>query len=155
MNDTLTMRASDRDREQVVDRLRTAMEDGRLTTDEYAERVGLAYQATTYGDLVPLQADLPQAVPAVAPELAVPSTVVPPGTVVGLMLRAGTFARLPVLLRALWAIWLAAVSINVVIWALVSMTAGGLVYAWPLWVAGPYGAVLFAISAAVTLSRRA
>jgi hypothetical protein len=149
MNDTLAMRASDGDREKVVDRLRTAMEDGRLTTDEYLDRVGLAYQATTYGDLAPLQEDLPPAVPAVAAET--PRVSSPR---VGLISRAGTVASLPVLLKVLWAIWLTAVSINVVVWALVSLTTGNVLYPWPLWVAGPYGAALFAISAAVTQSRR-
>ena len=31
-------------------------------------------------------------------------------------------------------------AINVVVWALVSGTSGHLVYPWPLWVAGPFGA---------------
>jgi hypothetical protein len=46
------------------------------------------------------------------------------------------------------------VSVNVVVWVLVSATTGHLAYPWPLWVAGPYGAVLFAVSAAVTAARR-
>jgi hypothetical protein len=52
MGDQLTMRASDRDRQQVVDRLRSALEDGRLTMDEYVGRMEAAYKAATYGDLV-------------------------------------------------------------------------------------------------------
>lgn len=48
-------------------------------------------------------------------------------------------SRLPTALRLLWTIWLAAVSINVVVWALVSATHGHLAYPWPVWVAGPYG----------------
>ena len=59
MGETQTMRASDRDRQEVVDRLRGAVEDGRLTMDEYMQRMELAYQSVTYGDLAPLQADLP------------------------------------------------------------------------------------------------
>jgi len=55
----------------------------------------------------------------------------------------------------LWTIWLAAVSVNVAIWALVSGTGGHLVYPWPAWVAGPSGAALFAVSAALTQIRRA
>lgn len=149
MNDALAMRASDRDREQLVGRLRTAMGDGRLTTDEYIDRVGLAFQATTYADLAALHADLPAADAAPAPDTARPSTAA-----AGPICRVGTFGRLPVPLRVLWAIWLTAVSINVVIWGLVSVTTGGLLYPWPLWVAGPYGAALFAISAVVTLSSR-
>jgi hypothetical protein len=42
----------------------------------------------------------------------------------------------------------------VVVWALVSGTGGHLAYPWPVWVAGPYGAVLFAVSAGVVLFRR-
>ena len=49
---------------------------------------------------------------------------------------------------------LVVVSINVAIWALVSGTSGHLAYPWPVWVAGPYGAALFAVSAGVTLFRR-
>ena len=40
------------------------------------------------------------------------------------------------------------------VWALVSGTGGHLAYPWPVWVAGPYGAVLFAVSAGVVLFRR-
>ena len=58
------------------------------------------------------------------------------------------------MLKILWTIWLIAVSVNVVVWALVSGAGGHLAYPWPVWVAGPYGAVLFAVSAAVTLLRR-
>jgi Domain of unknown function (DUF1707) len=149
MNDALGMRASDRDREQVVDRLRSAMEDGRLTTDEYVDRVGLAYQARTYADLALLDADLPVAVPALATDMAQPSTP-PPGPIS----RRRPLAGLPVLLRVLWAIWLTAVSVNVAVWVLVSLPTGNLLYPWPLWVAGPYGAALLAISAVVKLSRK-
>ena len=61
------MRASDRDRQEVVDRLRAGLEDGRLTMEEYVDRMGRAYQAVTYGDLAPLSADLPAANPVTAP----------------------------------------------------------------------------------------
>ena len=47
-----------------------------------------------------------------------------------------------------------AVSVNVAVWVLVSGTTGHLQYPWPLWVAGPYGAALLAISAAVAQFRR-
>ncbi len=51
MGDQHKMRTSDRDRQQVVDRLRSALEDGRLTMEEYVDRMEVAYQAATYGDL--------------------------------------------------------------------------------------------------------
>jgi hypothetical protein len=64
------MRASDDDRQQVVDRLRAAVEDGRLKMEEFTERMGLAYQAVTYGDLAKLVADLPPASPQSGPRPA-------------------------------------------------------------------------------------
>ncbi len=54
----------------------------------------------------------------------------------------------------LWTVWLIAVSVNVVVWALVSATTASLIYPWPLWVAGPYGAVLLALSIAAAQARR-
>ena len=182
MGETQTMRASDRDRQQVVDRLRGAVEDGRLTMDEYMQRMELAYRAVTYGDLAPLQADLPATgsahgqgrEPAAAPPRAAaqwqtawwPAAQGPaargPGAqwpaargpgARGAAARRSCFlafvAGLPGVLRVLWATWLTAVVINVVVWALVSGTTGHLIYPWPLWVAGPYGAALFATSAVV------
>ena len=59
MVDQQKMRAPDHDRQQVVDRLRSALEDGRLTMDEYVDRMEAAYQAATYGGVTPLCADLP------------------------------------------------------------------------------------------------
>ena len=37
------IRASDADRQQVVERLRSALDEGRLMMDEHLERMGLAY----------------------------------------------------------------------------------------------------------------
>jgi len=146
----LTMRASDRDRQQVVDRLRGGLEEGRLSMDEFTDRTGLAFHAVTYGDLAPLCADLPAAGPVIAASPAPAS-----GTAAAAVpSRAGYLAGLPMVLKVLWTVWLVAVSVNVVVWALVSDPAGRLSDPWPLWVAGPYGAVLFAVSAAVTLFRR-
>jgi Domain of unknown function (DUF1707) len=150
MGDQNTMRASDRDRQQVVDRLRSALDDGRLTMDEYVDRMGVAYQAATYGDLAPLCADLPASTPVIAGPPTAAYAAAPPAV----FSRAGYLAGLPTVLKVLWILWLTAVSINVVVWALVSGTGGHLAYPWPVWVAGPYGAILFAVSAGVTLFRR-
>jgi hypothetical protein len=53
------VRASDAEREAVVERLRVATAEGRLTFAELTERTEAAYTATTRGDLVPIAADLP------------------------------------------------------------------------------------------------
>jgi hypothetical protein len=149
MVDQLTMRASDRDRQQVVDRLRSALEDGRLTMDEYVDRMEAAYKAATYGDLVPLCADLPASPPVIAGPQPTAGAASP-----AVISRSGCLAGLPTVLKILWTIWLTAVSVNVVVWALVSGTGGHLAYPWPVWVAGPYGAVLFAVSAGIVLFQR-
>jgi hypothetical protein len=53
------VRASDAEREAVVERLREATAEGRLTFGELTERTEAAYTATTRGELVPITADLP------------------------------------------------------------------------------------------------
>ena len=55
------VRASDAEREAVVERLRVATVEGRLTLGELTERTGAAYTATTRGDLASITADLPAA----------------------------------------------------------------------------------------------
>src|SRR5262249_50008757 len=49
--------------------------------DEYAERMGLAYPAVTYGDLDPLCADLPAVGPMIARPRAAPHAAAPPAAV--------------------------------------------------------------------------
>jgi hypothetical protein len=65
------MRASDADRERIAQVLHKATAEGRLDIHELDERLGAVYAAKTYGELVPITADLvlsglPQA--AVAPQ---------------------------------------------------------------------------------------
>ena len=62
------VRASDGDREAVAARLNEAVGDGRLTLQEFSERLDLAYAARTRGDLAPLTADLPATGPVRRPE---------------------------------------------------------------------------------------
>ena len=51
-------RASDADRDRVIDTLRAAVSDGRLDPAEYDERVETALSARTFEALAPLTADL-------------------------------------------------------------------------------------------------
>ena len=53
------MRASDIDREAAVDLLRDHHDQGRLTLDEFTDRMGSAYGAVTLGELAVLLKDLP------------------------------------------------------------------------------------------------
>jgi hypothetical protein len=53
------LRVSHEDRDRVVEQLRTAAGDGRLTAEELDQRIEAALAAITYGDLAPLTRDLP------------------------------------------------------------------------------------------------
>ena len=54
------LRASDDDREDVVRQLERGLTSGRLTVDEFDERVRAAYAARTMGELAELTRDLPR-----------------------------------------------------------------------------------------------
>jgi hypothetical protein len=53
------LRASDEDRHRVVDALQRHTEAGRLTLDEFTERVDSAYAARTLAELAAVIRDLP------------------------------------------------------------------------------------------------
>ena len=53
------LRASHADREHVIDMLKAAFAQGRLTKEELDGRVGQAFASRTYGDLAAITADLP------------------------------------------------------------------------------------------------
>jgi hypothetical protein len=53
------IRASDKERESVVDVLREAYTEGRLTLEEFEERMSAAYAARTWPELRDLTGDLP------------------------------------------------------------------------------------------------
>jgi class 3 adenylate cyclase len=57
----MSVRVADADRDRTVALLREHVVDGRLTLDEFSERVGLALQARTQGDLQSALSDLPAA----------------------------------------------------------------------------------------------
>jgi class 3 adenylate cyclase len=52
-------RLSDKDRERVIEVLKRSCSDGRLTLDEFSERVDAAYRAVSLGDVPPILEDLP------------------------------------------------------------------------------------------------
>ena len=122
------MRAGDADRQQVADRLRQALDEGRLDLHEYDERLQRTYAAKTYGDLDGLLDDLPAAplapiaAPTGEPDLYHHATR-----------------------RWLWDVWeeyLGVVGLVIGIWAIICISSGDLQYFWPIWVAGPWGLIL-------------
>ncbi len=69
----LTERVADADRDRTVTQLREHVVEGRLTLDEFSDRVGMALRARTRGDLAAVMADLPSQAPA-DPRLPEPTT---------------------------------------------------------------------------------
>jgi hypothetical protein len=133
------MRAADADRQAVADQLKSALDEGRLDLHEYDERLQQAYAAKTYGDLQPLLSDLPSAalpVPAQRGALAVPA------------LNATNAELTRRWVFEVWSSWLPVVGITTAIWLISSIGAGELVGFWPIWVAGPWGAVLIFVTLA-------
>jgi hypothetical protein len=125
------MRAADADRQAVADQLKGALDEGRLDLHEYDERLQQAYAAKTYGELQPLLSDLPAAA------LPVPAQRDPEGLVTA---SDGEVRRQWLL--AVWSSWVVVVGINTVVWLIASLASADLIYFWPVWVAGPWGAVL-------------
>lgn len=56
--DQASQRASDADRDRVIEILQAAAAEGRLDLDEFDERMSVAARAKTFGELAPLTADL-------------------------------------------------------------------------------------------------
>lgn len=110
------VRASDADRETIVERLRSAMNEGRLNLAEFDDRVQQVYAARTYGELSPILSDLP----AVRER---------PG--------ADQAGRVPPWVLIMWTPWVFVNILCVVIWL-----ATGAGYFWPFWVEVPWGLAL-------------
>ncbi|MFV2105824.1 DUF1707 SHOCT-like domain-containing protein [Micromonospora sp. LOL_015] len=135
------MRAADADREAVAERLRNALSEGRLDLAEFDERLQRAYAAKTYGDLGGLLDDLPPVTAAGRSQLAPVVTDGLPAE-----LTPGPDGRYPGATRRWlvneWDGYGAAVGITIAIWAVTCVMTQNLLYFWPGWVAGPWGAVL-------------
>jgi len=57
------LRASHADREQMIDALKAAFVQGRLTKDEFDARIGQALASRTYAELAAITADIPARLP--------------------------------------------------------------------------------------------
>ncbi|WP_069164317.1 DUF1707 domain-containing protein [Nocardia altamirensis] len=120
------LRASDADREKIVDQLRHAMNEGRLSLHEYDDRLQQVYAAKTYGELTPVLADLPQRRNA----------------------PARVSKRVPQWVVIMWIPWVFVNMLCLLIWA-----ATGADYFWPFWVAVPWGmALLIPTAIGITVS---
>jgi hypothetical protein len=129
-SDKSHLRAGDGDRQRIADRLKTAVDEGRLSLDEYDQRLTAAYAARTYGELAPLASDLPSPAPQRRSEvMPVPDS---PGVPIAYRHRWGP-----------WGPWLTASVITTVIWFLAGLDGEWSGF-WPVWVIVPWGVVLAA-----------
>jgi hypothetical protein len=129
------LRAADADRVAVATALGEHMSAGRLTLAEYDERVAHAYAARTLGELAELTADLPAlgTPPAAGPAPA-------PAHSPGVQSACGPAGRGRNALA--WQAWLRTALVVTSIWLITSLASGSPDYFWPVWVVGPWGAVL-------------
>ena len=149
------LRAADEDRQWVAERLRAALDQGRLRLAEYDERLRLAYQAQTYAELNLLLDDLPPAIVGGTVAVTQPHPLqVPAGSQAAPHEAADAGRGLPTALIVLWIIWGGVVGINLVTWLLVMAGTSHWVYAWPAWVAGPSGVALLTVTVGVQEIRR-
>lgn len=151
------MRIGDTERNVVVQRLQTALGEGRLDIGEFDERLAQVYAARTFGDLQPITADLPVTSSTATAPVSMDKDSMSRGATPrrdrqrarhgnlhgrdrngDIHRRGGTDAWL----FWAWRAWAIAVSVNVVIWLFVSLGNQDLAYFWPMWVAGPWGALL-------------
>jgi hypothetical protein len=63
------LRASDADRQRVVAALERHTTAGRLTLDEFSDRVAAVFASATVGDLAKVTRDLPADMPAAEPQV--------------------------------------------------------------------------------------
>jgi hypothetical protein len=120
-----SIRASDEDRQRVVDQLGEHHVAGRLDQAEFDDRMRAAYTAKTLGDLALLMHDLPHVPPEAKPAQAADAR------------RARTNA-----MRGAFASWASTAVLVLVIWLATSVATGHMTYFWPFWVVGPWGAIL-------------
>ncbi|MQY18485.1 DUF1707 SHOCT-like domain-containing protein [Nocardia macrotermitis] len=124
MDITSGTRADDVERQQIADLLARHLGAGRIDLTEYDQRVARVWNCATRDDLQLVLADLPKLV------AERPANAVHQGP------------RIPLWQRIEGAAWLGVSVLCVVIWALISLGMGQFTYPWPMWVIGPWGAVL-------------
>ncbi len=129
------LRASDSDRSAVAMALGEHMAAGRLTLAEYEERLTRVYETKTLGGLATLTADLPQPTAVRTPSPA-PARPAAPMWAHGCGAHAWGSGD-----QSAWRSWLTTALIVLSVW-LVTALFFGAQYFWPMWVIGPWGAVL-------------
>ena len=118
------MRAGDADRDTTISLLREAFAEGRLSQDEFDDRLDRAHAARTYADLAQLTSDLPASASNVA------------------KVERNEVVKDRRDRRSAWASWLGVGVLVNIIWFATWMGSGPAPYYWPIWVIGPWGGAM-------------
>ncbi len=125
------MRAGDSDRQAVADKLKQALDEGRLDLAEYDERLQRTYAAKTYGDLSGLLDDLPGIALTTPPPTHAEPVAHSPAPPPASTSRPGQLVR----------VWLGGFGgifvVSTVIWLVSSLGSGHMQYFWPVWLLIP------------------
>jgi Domain of unknown function (DUF1707) len=146
------IRASDADRDRTAAALREHLAAGRLTIEEFDERLDRAYAAKTLGELDEVMADLPTTDLGQLPSAPLDRSAadpIPAGRGSDRSLEAAP-GRLSPAWRGAWGSWLAISLFLFAIWVVSGATGGP----WFLWVALPLGALILGRWAAGAPVRR-
>jgi hypothetical protein len=125
------MRAGDADRQAVAERLKAALDEGRLDLNEYDERLQKTYAAKTYADLDGLLDDLPGVAPPQRSQVATYQAPQPAASPVSepaershnVLSWIGPYGGVVV--------------VCIIIWAISSTSSHHLQYFWPVWMLIP------------------
>ena len=120
--DESNLRVSDSDRDDTIAVLREAFAEGRLTQEEFDDRLEATHSARTYGELATLTADIPTRTTEIA--------------------RPVEDKKKRRELKSAWASWLGVGVMVNIIWFATWMGSGPAPYYWPIWVIGPWGGAM-------------
>ncbi|WP_378732587.1 DUF1707 domain-containing protein [Nocardia brasiliensis] len=123
MDITPGTRASNAERDKVVRLLARHLEDGRIDLAEYDQRTAQVYATATRDDLQLVLSDLPK----LSKEPAE---------------KSDSRSRIPIWQKIEGSSWLGVSALVLLIWGAISVSVGEFTYPWPIWVIGPWGAVL-------------
>lgn len=134
------MRASDADRERVASLLREHHAEGRLTAEEFHERLDRAFAAKTLGELDELLADLPAIDLYRLPAAGI--SPAPPGARRRSMRRRNP-GNLFLARQVAWVAWAAVSALLALVWITTGALAGGDAWLpWFLLVSAPWAIYL-------------
>ncbi|TCK27690.1 DUF1707 SHOCT-like domain-containing protein [Pseudonocardia endophytica] len=124
-----SIRVSDAERSDTVERLKLAQQEGRLSLVEYDDRLQRAYSAVTRADLDTLTHDLPS-----VHRTELPAARQEREAVEKKEARADHIKQ--------WRSWAGTSVLLTGIWAIICLAAGDLIFFWPMFPIGIWGLVL-------------